>query len=678
MSTVEQLTSAEAGNFAQLNRRLPIGAEFIAGQGVHFRVWAPKRKQVLVVFEDADMEPLVLKAEPRGYFSGLATEARPGTLYRFQLDNDKTLYPDPATRFQPKGVHGPSQVIDPSQFQWSDKSWPGVPTEGQVLYEMHIGTFTKEGSWDAAIEHLAELKDVGITCLEVMPVNEFAGKWNWGYDGVQWFATHAGYGSPDDMRRFIDRAHALGLGVILDVVYNHLGPDGNYTGAFSDDYQSKTHMTDWGEAMNWDGPNCHGLREFVLANIRLWIEEYHFDGFRFDATQAILDNSSKHILVEITETARAAGDGRLIYLVNENEPQDSKLVRPVNRGGFGMNANWNDDFHHSAHVALSGHNEAYYMDYQGTPQELISAAKWGFLFQGQRYKWQKRLRGAPAMDLPPTAFIHFLQNHDQIANSARGYRAHHFASVGDLKAMTALLLLMPQTPMLFQGQEFAASSPFLFFSNHNSELAVLVAKGRAKEIAQFPSAATEKMQQCLADPSCDDTFYRSKIDHEERNKPFHSQILQLHKDLLKLRREDPAFRRVQRRGDIDGAVLGPSAFVLRYFGHANAGGELAGEGDDRLLIVNLGSDIALDPAPEPLLAAPPKRSWQILLTTEDPAYGGSGTAPLETELEGWHIPGRTAVVLRPALDSEEPIKTRFRVQGSAQEAKRKENTTLPE
>ena len=677
MATAEQtkhLGLPKQGSVAA--RSLPIGAELCAGGGVDFRVWAPKCQRVAVVFEDSNQAAIELERGDDGYFSGYAPSATEGTLYRYKLDDDQA-YPDPVTRYQPQGVHGPSQIVDPSRFKWTDEQWGGVSPDGQVLYEMHIGTFTKEGTFAAAAAQLHVLKELGITCLEVMPVNEFAGRWGWGYDGVQLFAPFHHYGSPDDLRRFVDEAHKIGLGVILDLVYNHLGPDGNYTGAFSDHYVSPTHGTDWGDALNFDTEGSHGVRTFFLANVRLWIEEYHFDGFRFDATQAIMDSSPKHILAELTETAVRSAGSRKVYLINENEPQHTKLVRPIDGGGYGMHALWNDDFHHSALVAVSGHNEAYYADYNGSPQEFISAAKWGYLYQGQRYKWHKRRRGTPAMDLPPTAFVHFLQNHDQIANSSRGYRIHQIASPGELKAMTALLLLMPQTPMLFQGQEFASSNTFHFFSDHHPELAKLVGAGRAKEIAQFPSAATDRIQKALINPSDESTFIRSKIDLDERTKPGHSDIFQLHKDLLRLRREEPAFRRVQRRGDIDGAVLGPAAFVLRYFSSSNAGGESAGESGDRLLIVNLGLDITLDPAPEPLLAAPPGRGWQIMLTTEDPAYGGSGTAPVETEREGWHIPGRTAVVLRPVSSSDEPIPTRHRVAGSAQEAKKKKNVGEP-
>lgn len=656
-------------------RRLPVGAEVLPdGAGTSFRVWAPRRKQVQVVMEGEREQSLLLSREEGGYFSGIAAGVAQGTRYRFRLDDEQTLFPDPVSRYQPDGVHGPSEVVDPSRFRWTDDAWAGVPTEGQVLYEMHIGTFTKAGTWADAMEHLQALKDLGVTCLEVMPVNEFAGRWGWGYDGVQLFAPYHPYGSADDMRRFVDRAHAIGIGVILDLVYNHLGPDGNYTGAFSDTYVSPTHSTDWGDAMNFDGPGSAGVREFFLSNIRLWIEEYHLDGFRFDATQAIIDDSPRHILAEIAETARRSAGRRKVYLINENEPQNTQLVRPIDAGGFGMDGLWNDDFHHTALVALSGHNEAYYTDYNGSPQEFISSAKWGYLYQGQRYKWQKRRRGTPALDLPPTAFVHFLQNHDQIANSGRGYRAHQITSPGELKAMTALLLLMPQTPMLFQGQEFAASNTFHYFADHNEHISELIRKGRAREIAQFPSAATAGMQDCLVDPTAEATFLRSKIDLSERNKPYHAAMYQLHMDLLRLRRSEAAFRRVQRRGDIDGAVLGPSAFVLRYFGRPNSGGEDGGQEADRLLIVNLGTDITLDPAPEPLLAAPPGYRWKTIFTSEDPCYGGSGTAAVETEQEGWHLPGRTAVVLKPAAPCDSTIPTRYLVTGSAQEARKRENS----
>lgn len=656
-------------------RRLPVGAE-PAADGVHFRVFAPKRKHVAVVFDGGKTATAELSPEADGYFAGLAAGAKAGDRYKFKLDGEDYLYPDPVSRYQPDGPHGWSQVVDPTAFKWTDADWKGVAAAGQVLYELHVGTFTTDGTFRSTIAGLDHLVDVGVTCVELMPVPEFAGSFGWGYDGVDQFAPFHHYGTSDDLRALVDACHARGLGIILDLVYNHMGPDGNYMRAFADEYFNPHHMTDWGEALNFDGDHREPCREFYVANAVHWVTEYHFDGFRFDATQAIIDDSpGEHILAEIDRRCRAAvGPNRSLYLINENEPQNTQLVRRREAGGFGMDANWNDDFHHAALVALSGHNEAYYMDYNGSAQEFLSSAKWGYLFQGQRYKWQKRRRGFAAMDLPPTAFVHFLQNHDQVANSGRGYRVHQITSPGQLKAMTAFWLLMPQTPLLFQGQEFAASATFHYFADHNEDLNKLIAQGRAKELSQFPSVAVKPMKSYLLDPGARSTFERSKIDLSEAAHGMHKWVYDLHKDLLRLRRETPVFARVQRRGDLDGAVLGPDAFVLRYFAHPGPGtGAETLDVDDRLVLVNLGNDLTMDPCPEPLLAPPQGYRWAVVLTTEDPVYGGSGTPPADTEKEGWHLHGRTTIVLKPVPATDETVvETRFVVQGSAQEVKPKE------
>jgi maltooligosyltrehalose trehalohydrolase len=652
---MDERTTRKAGKETQrVPRRLPVGAEVLpGGAGVHFRVWAPRRRSVRVVVDGRPAAPLEPEAD--GYFASLVPQARAGTDYRFELDGGDggDAFPDPASRFQPDGPHGPSRVVDPTAFAWTDHDWRGVRPDGLVIYELHVGTFTPDGTWAAAAaRELAELKDLGVTCIEVMPVADFAGAFGWGYDGVNLFAPTRLYGDPDDFRRFVDRAHALGVGVILDLVYNHLGPDGNYLKEFSKDYFSTRHKTDWGDAINFDGPNSGPVREFYLANARHWIEEYHLDGFRFDATQNIYDDSADHILAAIARQSREAAGKRGIYLVNENEPQHARLVRPASVGGLGLDALWNDDFHHSATVALTGRNEAYYTDYLGRPQEFISVAKWGYLYQGQHYRWQHKRRGTPALDLPPTAFVNYIQNHDQIANFGHGERCHRMSSPGQFKAMTALLLLMPQTPMLFQGQEFAASSPFHYFADQDAELAKLICAGRTKEMSQFPSVAQPEMLACLPDPCARETFERCRLDLSERGRGFHAQVYRLHKDLLRLRREEAVFRRVQRRGDVDGAVLGPDAFVLRYFGEA---------GDDRLLVVNLGTDLHLCVVPEPLLAAPLGKAWETQWSSEHPDYGGTGNPPLETRGEdwrlpgeNWRVPGRCAVVLRPVADPTAP------------------------
>lgn len=628
------------------HRRFPVGAEVLPQGGVHFRVWASQRHRVEVVLEGGPghrpgAAPAVVALEPEGtgYFSGLVADASAGTLYRYRLDGEPELYADPVSRFQPNGPHGPSQVIDPHTFPWHDQHWRGVPIEGQVLYEMHLGTFTPEGTWEAASRELPALAALGVTVLELMPLADFPGRFGWGYDGVNLFAPTRLYGTPDDCRGFIDRAHGLGMGVILDVVYNHIGPEGNVLPHFSPEYFTDRYSTDWGPAINYEGAQAGPVREYFLANAGYWIEEFHFDGLRLDATQNIYDTSADHILAAVARRVRRAAGGRATLLVGENEPQHARLIRPPEEGGYGLDALWNDDFHHSAMVAMTGRNEAYYTDYHGTPQELVSALKYGWLYQGQYYRWQRKRRGTPALDLQPAVFVTFLQNHDQIANSGRGLRAHRLTSPGRYKALTAVMLLGPGTPMLFQGQEFAASSPFFYFADFAGDLAQLTRQGRAKFLSQFPSVAQPDMQARLRDPADPEAWVRSKLDLSERQR--HAGMYALHRDLLRLRREDAVFR-ARRRGGVDGAVLGPEAFVLRFFGE---------QADDRLLVVNLGRDLALQPAPEPLLAPPEGMVWKILWSSEDPRYGGAGTAPLEGE-EGWHVPGHAAVVLRPVARAE--------------------------
>jgi len=621
------------------SRRLPIGAELAPG-GVHFRVWAPDRQRVEVVFEEASEEWPVdfeLTSEKGGYFSGLVPGAGAGALYRLRLDGGDA-FPDPASRFQPAGPHGPSQVIDPSSFPWTDGDWPGIGRDGQVIYEMHVGTFTREGTWEAASRELPELADLGITVIEMMPVAEFPGRFGWGYDGVDLFAPYHFYGEPDDLRRFVDRAHAAGIGVILDVVYNHLGPDGNYLKQFSPGYFTDKYKNDWGQAIDFESKGAEPVREFFLANAGYWIDEFHLDGLRLDATQDVKDASKDHILAAVVRRAREAAGGRSIYTVAENEPQHTDLVRPPAEGGYGIDALWNDDFHHSTQVALTGRNEAYYNDYLGSPQEMISLVKYGYLYQGQRYSWQKQRRGTSGLGLPAAAFVNFLQNHDQVANSARGERCHKLASPGRFRALTALMMLAPGTPMLFQGQEFCAASPFLYFADHNPELAAAVRNGRLEFLSQFPSLALPETQAGVPDPESPESFERCKLDFSERER--HATCYALHKDLLRLRREDPVFRD-QGKGWLDGAVLEDEAFVLRFFG-----GSFEKAGRDRLLLVNLGRDLALERVPQPLLAPLTGMRWEVLWSSEDPRYGGSGAPSPEDEEGCWRLPGQAAVVMR--------------------------------
>jgi maltooligosyltrehalose trehalohydrolase len=613
-------------------RRLPVGAELVGARGVHFRVWAPLASELNVEIEG--LANLPLTAEAGGYFAGAVADAQPGMRYRFRRDSDVEAMPDPVSRFQPEGPEGPSEIIDPGAFTWTDGDWHGRPREELVVYEMHIGTFTPEGSWAAAARELPALAELGITCLEIMPVAEFAGQFGWGYDGVDLFAPTRLYGRPDAFRSFVDQAHSAGLAVILDVVYNHLGPEGNYLDFYADAYFTDRYECEWGKAINFDGPDAGPSREFFLANAGYWIDEYHLDGLRLDATQALFDSSDDHILAAITRTVRAAGASRTTFIVGENEPQHAKLTRSTERGGYGLDALWNDDFHHSAMVALTGRHEAYYTDYRGRPSEFIAAAKHGFLYQGQRYQWQKKPRGTPAFDLPAESFVVFLQNHDQIANSGTGQRGDRLTSPGRWRSLTAYFLLMPGIPMLFQGQEFGASSPFFYFADYKPKLAQQVRQGRAKSLAQFPSLATPEMQAELSDPGAVDTFRRSVLDLNER--ATHAAIYALHRDLLALRRDDPVLG--QRPCRVEGVPLADAAWALRFF---------TTDDTDRLLIVNLGRDLALEPAPDPLLAPIEGQFWQVLWSSESPRYGATAT-PATQHDQVLRVPAEAALIYVPA------------------------------
>ena len=623
----------------EFTRRYPIGAELIGRGQTHFRIWAPKATQLDLVLEESSarnarrtFHPLV--RGKGGYFSG-AVKCGAGALYRFRVDDNENFHPDPASRYQPDGPHASSCIVDPRKFRWTDSKWRGRKLKGQIIYEMHVGTFTAVGTWQAAAKQLRELARIGITVIEMMPIADFPGKFGWGYDGVDFFAPAHQYGSPDDLRAFVDRAHSLDLSVILDVVYNHFGPDGNYLAVFSDDYLCREKANDWGDSINFDGPNSGPVREFFITNGRYWIEEFHFDGFRFDATESIFDKSREHILGAVGQAARSAAAKRSIILVAENERQDVKLIRPRDQGGYGLDGVWNDDFHHSATVALVGQRGAYYTDYLGAPQEFISAAKYGYLFQGQAYSWQQAARGTLARGAPPEAFVAFLENHDQVSNAVGGQRVRFETSPGRYRAMSALLLLGPWTPLLFQGQEFGSSKPFLFFSDIGDEkLQEAIRKGRFRFLSQFPDLSRPGAQKKLPIPWDPDSFMRCKLDFSERAK--NKQLYNFHVDLMRLRHEDPRFRE-QQAGAVDGAVLGAKSLVLRYFAERN---------DDRLLVVNLGQSQLLEPMPEPLLAPPIGFEWTTLWSSDSECYGGPGMVRVARQNDCWTLPGESATALK--------------------------------
>jgi len=616
-------------------RRLPIGAELQKAGGTHFRVWATTSSSIGIRVSDEPglTEKAItaeLEAEGNNYFSGYVPEAKAGQFYKLKLGC--MLFPDPAARAQHGGPHGASVIVDPESYRWHDEGWGGVSLDTHVIYEMHVGTFTLEGTWAAARERIPYLKDLGVDSLEIMPIGEFPGKFGWGYDGVCLFAPIALYGQPNDAKHFIDECHQVGIAVILDVIYNHVGPDGNYLPFFSPSYFTDRYKTDWGEPFNLDGPDAGPVREFFLANANYWISEFHFDGFRFDATQQIFDASPKHLLAEIAAAVRRIAGDRQIYLVAENEPQQVRLMQRPEDGGYGLDSIWNDDFHHSAIVALTGRAEAYYSDYRGDAQEFLSAAKWGFLYQGQYYSWQKQNRGTWARCLQPDKFVNFIQNHDQVANSLGGHRIHTLASAAAVRAMTSLLLLGPWTPMLFQGQEFASSSPFLYFADQAESIAVKIAEGRAEFLKQFPSLSSPEIAEHLPKPGEEATFRQCKLNFDDRQA--NDSVYLLNKELVALRRSDPIING-KERNSLDGAVYGQHAFVMRYFGQEDA--------NDRLLIINLDRDLAVSPAPIPLLAPPSGRRWQVIFSSEDPRYAGQGAPPVHFD-DQLRMPGFSATV----------------------------------
>jgi maltooligosyltrehalose trehalohydrolase len=611
---------------ARVARLDPIGAAALPGRRVSVRVWAPDHPRVVVVMDD---RPGLLQRDADGYHAG-EVDGGAGSRYGFLLGDDPRLYPDPASRYQPDGPHGLSEVVDPSSFAWTDAGWRGVEVDDAVFYEMHLGTFTAEGTAAAALPHLERLAALGITVLQIMPVAEFPGRFGWGYDGVGLYAPCRLYGHPDDLRRLVDRAHALGLAVILDVVYNHVGPDGNYLTAFARDYFSTRYENEWGDALNFDGPRSGPVREWVLTNVAYWIREFHVDGFRLDATQQIFDDSAEHLVAAIARVARDTAAPRRVVVTAENEPQHARLVRPREAGGHGLDAIYNEDFHHSVRMALVGTHEAYLMDYSGTPSEWLACARWGVLFQGQYYRWQKAARGTPGLRLPASSHVNFLENHDQVANTDRGRRLVDLARPADLRAMTALLLLMPGQPMLFQGQEFGSHAPFVYFADHGSPLREAIANGRRSFLQQFTRLRDPDVFAAQPLPHEEAAWAQCRLDHHRDDREAR-EWRALHGDLLQLRRARP-----RRAGAhvLDGAAPDGSLLLLRYFGQAD---------DDWLVLVNVGPDRDVAALSEPLIAPPPDCRWSIRWSSEAPRYGGQGTMPWH---EGaWPLPAHSTIVL---------------------------------
>jgi maltooligosyltrehalose trehalohydrolase len=506
----------------QVNRvhAMPFGAEYRDG-ATAFRLWAPAAAKVeLLLGEDGDVA-FALASAGGGWFERRVDGVRPGARYAFRIDGG-IVVPDPASRANPDGVHAPSAVVDPAAHAWRDHGWPGRPWREAVVYELHVGAFTRAGTFEAAIARLDELADLGITAVELMPVAAFPGKRGWGYDGVLPFAPAASYGTPDDLKRLVEAAHARRLMMLLDVVYNHFGPEGNYLHAYAPQFFNPAHHTPWGAAINFDGESSRTVREFFVHNALYWLEEFHFDGLRLDAVHAIVDESRPDFVTELATRVRERFAGRDVHLVLENDRNEARyLRRDAARRPLLANAQWNDDLHHALHVVATGERDGYYSDYAATPLACLGRAlAEGFVFQGQSsaYRGGAR-RGEPSADLPPTAFVAFAQNHDQIGNRAFGERLAALVEPDLLRALTACILLAPQVPLLFMGEEFAASTPFLFFCDFGPELAGGVTRGRREEFARFSRFTDASARAAIPDANAEATFAASKLDWGEASTP---------------------------------------------------------------------------------------------------------------------------------------------------------------
>jgi maltooligosyltrehalose trehalohydrolase len=517
---------------------MPFGAELREG-AARFRLWAPACEQVRVELDrDARRRELTMNAEPGGWHSLTVKGLAAGTPYAFLVD-DKGPVPDPASRYNPMDVSGPSVLVDPAAFEWDDVEWSGRPWHEAVVYEMHVGTFTHEGTFRAAIGKLDYLLSVGVTAIEVMPVADFPGRRNWGYDGVLPFAPDSAYGKPEDFKRFVNEAHSRGIMVLLDVVYNHFGPEGNHLARYAPRFFNPAHQTPWGAAINFDGESCRPVRDFFVHNATYWIDEFHLDGLRLDAVHAIMDDSPKHIVIEIAEAiAKSPARSRHVHLVLENDRNEAHFLHRSSR--VHATAQWNDDFHHAAHVLVTGETDGYYADYAGKGTWYLGRTlAEGYAYQGDPSAVRKgERRGEPSRGLPPDAFVDFLQNHDQVGNRAMGERLCVLAPLAAQRLATAALLLAPSVPMLFQGEEFASRTPFLYFCDFHGDLAKAVREGRRKEFASFARFSDPAARERIPDPNADETFHASKIHWGEATLAGPLAALEHHRLLLSIRKRD--------------------------------------------------------------------------------------------------------------------------------------------
>lgn len=593
--------------------RLNLGARPIGSSVVRFRVWAPRAKVVSVQLSHPGREPVPMKPQEFGYWGITIEGVRAGDCYRYVLD-DETVRPDPVSRFQPDGVHQASAVVDPDSFGWTDQKWKGIPLEDLIIYELHTGTCTANGTFDAIIPHLDYLKhDVGVTAIELMPVAQFPGRRNWGYDGTYLYAPHSTYGGPQGLKTLVDACHAAGLAVILDVVYNHLGPEGNYLADFGP-YFTDRYRTPWGDAVNYDGPDSDEVRHFIVGNALYWVTEYHIDGLRLDAIHGIYDFSANHILRELAEAVhgQAARLGRQIFVIAESALNDARVITPPEQGGYGLDGQWNDDFHHALRTTLTEEREGYYQDFEGLAH-LATAMQDGYVYSGQYSRYRRSRHGNASKERPPSQFVVFSQTHDQVGNRAFGDRLSSRIPVQALKVAAAAVLLSPNIPLLFMGEEYGETTPFLYFIDHGDPALVeAVRRGRRAEFASFTWEAD------IPDPQDPATFERSRIQLGSPRDPRQAAMLRWARTLIDLRKTIPSLGTGgAKSGHQVWAHEKENVLVLHRW---------AQEGPAALLVVGFNSETTS------VMLREPVGRWSLRLDSSAQEFGGTGQEPLSRDL----------------------------------------------
>ncbi|GAC1651656.1 MAG: malto-oligosyltrehalose trehalohydrolase [Gemmatimonadaceae bacterium] len=610
---VEGREASDAGEGSRAPAWRPaFGAVPTPDRATRFSVWAPRATRVDVVLKSGGAtgnHPL--ERSDDGVFSGVIAGAEAGADYMYRLDGATEL-PDPASRSQPHGVHGASRIVDHTAFPWQDVGWRGIRMAEHVIYEVHVGTFSPEGTFAGIIPHLAELRELGITSIELMPIAEFPGGRNWGYDGVFPYAAQSSYGGPEGLKQLVDAAHAAGLAVVLDVVYNHMGPEGNYLGAYGP-YFTERYRTPWGLALNYDDADSDSVRQFVVDNARQWVRDFHVDALRLDAVHGIYDFGARHVLAALAAEVHADGEalGRRVQVIGESDLNDPRVVSPVEKGGWGLDAQWSDDFHHAVHATLTGERTGYYGDYGGGVPMIARALRDRFIYSGSYQPSRRSRHGAPAVDVSAEHFVVCLQNHDQIGNRAAGDRLATLLTPEQRSLGAALLLLSPYVPLLYMGEEYGETRPFQYFISHGDPALIdAVRTGRRKEFEAFGWGDD------VPDPQSEATFHASKLDRTRASQPPHRELRKLYAALLNLRRTEPTL--VPGAGVVDVADGGEAAgWITMSFAVA---------GNRRLLAMFNVAPVPMDvPVPEGAPPRPPSGvAWRLVIATDDDQFGGPG------------------------------------------------------